>query len=467
MEPSLTERRREVIPLEEANKYFSYGSKLAACLRADVQLVFAPNTFATATRFPPRHSIGLLSSHFTRNDYLSPSWQSTLLFALRRAKEKESVVFIPDSAPSADSILYACKQLAIPAYRVALSNSLGLENPVKSDRRHTSDFVVAFCADEVLALSIKPGGTVANCLDQRLADTNIPPHSLRIVVPNPMTAKQKQLLLKLSGKGAVLWFSGRTHERTQEDDTPSSSWACSLRPTPHTQQPIGPIPNSLYSNTNYLIHCTRARQTSWPDQSSIDLLDEAFRLAFNPTPSPLESLYRILTTQRLIASNLNRRGTQPTVCFTANTLDKLDSMRTFQSHLARWDWEPYGVAIPTLWLSHLGARQVMYLPSEQISNLSDDEQCFAQPIPRVVKDESSSQLTAPSGDAIRTSKDWRVEQEWRLVGDLRFNMLSNQANTTTQGVSPFVFVLRRCDAQSIADRSRWPVYWLEKSQVQN
>lgn len=464
MEPSLIELQSELIPLEEASRYFSYGRNLEACLRTGVQLVFTPNNQASTTRFPPRHSIGLLSSHFTRNDFLSPSWQRTLLLALRHAKEQKSAVFIPDSAPSADSILYACKQLEIPAYRVALSNSLGLENPVKSDRRYTSDFVVALCADEVLALSIKPGGTVADCLDQRLTATNIPPHSVRIVVPNPMTAKQQQLLRKLNGQGAVLWFSSCTSGPLQEHDRPTSLWSCSLRPTPHTQQPIAPIPNSLYSNTNYLIHCTRARQTSWPDQSSIDLLDEAFRLAFNPTPSPLESLYRILSTQRLIASSFNRRGSQRTVCFTANTLDKLNSIRSFQSHLARWDWEPYGIAIPTNWLTLLGARPVMYLPPEQIRNLSDDEQCFAQPIPAGLKDESQTKLSAHLGKPLHTSRDWSIEQEWRLVGDLRFNVLCSQAHAGTENHSPFIFVLRRRDAQSIADRALWPVYWLEEVQ---
>lgn len=467
MAPSLIELKSEVIPLEEASQYFSFGRNLTECLRTSLQLVFTRHTLdplATSTSFPPRRSIGLLSSHFTRNDFLSPSWQRKLLLALRYAKEQESTVYIPDSAPSANSILYACTQLEIPAYRVALESSLKPENPVKSDRHHTSDFVVAFCADEVLALSIKPGGTVANCLELRLAAKEIPPHSVRIVVPNPITAKQKQLLLKFNGQGAVLWFSSHSNERIQEHETPHSIWACSNRPTPHTQQPVGPIPASLYENTDYLIHCTRARQTGWPDQSPTDLLDEAFRLAFNPSPSPLESLYRILTTQRLIASNLHRRGTRSTVCFTANTLAKLHTMRNFQSHLARWDWEPYGIAIPMHWLSFLGARPVMYLPTEQIRNLPEDEKCFAQPIPNGLKSELPSQHQTSTEKATRTSRDWGVEREWRLVGDLRFNMLNNQANAGTKRLSPFVFVRRKTEAQSIADRSRWPVYWLEDIQ---
>lgn len=464
MDTSLIEHQRVVVSVEDACRYFSFGENLVECLSPGIQLAFTPNEHAATTFFPPRHFVGLISSHYTRNDFLSPAWQSNLLLALRHAKEQESAILIPDSAPSADSILYACKQLEIPAYRVALASPLEQINSIKRERRYTSDFVVAFCADEVLALSIKPGGTVAYCLDQRLACTKIPPHSVRIVVPNPMTAKQKQLLLNLNGQGAVLWFSSQSKGRIHEPPAPPSLWSCSRRPTPHTQQPIGPIPASIYENTEYLIHCTRARQSGWPDQSSMDLLDEAFRLAFNPSPSPLESLYRILTTQRLIASNLHRRGTRSTVCFTANTLAKLETMRSFQSHLARWDWEPYGIAIPTLWLSFLGARPVKYLPTEQINILPEEEQCFAQPIPTGLKNELPSQHQTSTEKATRTSRDWSVEREWRLVGDLRFNMLSSPAIADTEGPSPFVFVLHKIDAQTIADRSRWPVYWLEDIQ---
>lgn len=464
MDTSLNELQRIVVSLEDTCRYFSFGDCLIEFLSPGIQLAFSPNEHATATFFPPRRSIGLMSSHFTRNDFLSPAWQRNLLLALRHAKEQGAAILIPHSAPSADSILYACKQLEIPAYRVALASPHEPINTTKGERRYTSDFVVAFCADEVLTLSIKPGGNVAFCLDARLACTKIPPHSVRIFVPNPMTAKQRQLLLKLNGQGAVLWISCQSKGRVQEHHEPSSFWACSRRPTPHTQQPIGPIPASLYENTEYLIHCTRARQTSWPDQSPMDLLDEAFRLAFNPSPSPLESLYRILTTQRLIASSLHRRGTRSTVCFTANTLAKLDTMRSFQSHLARWDWEPYGVAIPTHWLSLLGARPVMYLPTEQINTLPEAEQCFAQPIPTGLKNELPSQHQTCTEGATQTSRDWSVEREWRLVGDLRFNMLTRQANAGTEHLSPFVFVLRKIEAQAIADRSRWPVYWLEDIQ---
>lgn len=476
MDTSVFDRQKWIITLAETSQLFPGGKLLEQCIGPGFQLQFTPNQRAETTGLPSRNFMGLLASHFSKNDFLSPAWQSSLLVALRYAQEQHASILIPDTAPAAESIFYACEQLDLPAFRVAISpNSDFVATQMRSDqsnqranpksanknRSFPGDLAVTFCSNELVALSIRPGGTVADCVRKRLESSIMPPHSIRIIVPDLVTTKQKQILCEFNHQGAVLWFPNPSPNKIVPYFQTLSAWHCSLRPTPHTQQPVSPLPESLFTSTDYLIHCTRARQSCWPDQSPLDLLNEAFRLAFNPSPAPLDTLCRILTTQRLVASSLHRRGNQPTVCFTENTLADLQSMRSFQSHLARWDWEPYGVAIPTTWLARLGARPVRYLPPEKIDRLSDDEQCFSQPIPATTNQIAKSHHTTTSKKALRVPRDWSIEKEWRLLGDLRFHQLHHPEVQTPQACSPFVFVLRQAEAQAIADRSRWPVYWLE------
>ncbi|MFM8571959.1 MAG: hypothetical protein ACKOAU_10210, partial [Pirellula sp.] len=52
-------------------------------------------------------------------------------------------------------------------------------------------------------------------------------------------------------------------------------------------------------------------------------------------------------------------------------------------------------------------------------------------------------------------RDWTIEREWRLAGDLRL------AQLPTHGV--FIFVSTRSEALALAHYTRWPVYWLNDS----
>ncbi len=68
-------------------------------------------------------------------------------------------------------------------------------------------------------------------------------------------------------------------------------------------------------------------------------------------------------------------------------------MRRFQSHLARWDWEPNGILNDRDWLESHGARQVVYMDRATAKQVSCEALGFCQ----VVSNGPGSQ-------------DWRDEQ---------------------------------------------------------
>ncbi len=107
-------------------------------------------------------------------------------------------------------------------------------------------------------------------------------------------------------------------------------------------------------------------------------------------------------------------------------------MRRFQSHVARWDWEPYGIMIDRDWLESNGARQVTYIDRATAKQASEEELGFCQ----VISNESGSQ-------------DWRNEQEWRIAGDVRLSQVPFS--------KAIVFVPTMADARAIQSLSRWPI----------
>jgi len=149
-------------------------------------------------------------------------------------------------------------------------------------------------------------------------------------------------------------------------------------------------------------------------------------------PTVLETLQKILMQQRLIATNNFRRGNIDTVCFSSNEITELLSMRKFQSHLARWDWEPYGIMIERAWLESNGAKQVSYIDRANATQMSKDALAFCQ----VVSSDSNS-------------TDWRTENEWRIAGDVRLSKLPFS--------KAIVFVPTYSEAKAIQPISRWPI----------
>jgi hypothetical protein len=153
----------------------------------------------------------------------------------------------------------------------------------------------------------------------------------------------------------------------------------------------------------YLVHCTRAREGPWPDQSNDEYLDEVLDGRPAVPRSPLATLQRIIQQRRLRASGRWVRGGQPVVSFSAAPLDALLAQRIYRRHLRRWDYEPFGLGIRRSRLTALGASPVRYGgPAAK----SDDRRFAA---------DRWLEQPARSRDGRR---DWRHEQEWRIAGDV-------------------------------------------------
>jgi hypothetical protein len=146
-------------------------------------------------------------------------------------------------------------------------------------------------------------------------------------------------------------------------------------------------------------------------------------------------LWRIARSGRLIAGSEFVRGETPVVSLTAVPLSEIRALRTYRSHLSRWDFEPYGICIRRDWLERRGVRPVQYGDETLWDAMPPADRPFFQ------KRESH----AAGGKVL----DWTVEQEWRHVGDLKLNGIPAHA--------AMLFVPSEPEARQLAASSPWPV----------
>ncbi len=174
---------------------------------------------------------------------------------------------------------------------------------------------------------------------------------------------------------------------------------------------------------------SRAASTGpWIDESEQRYLD---RLLFASAPQPrdgLAGIIRILHQQRIVANNRLTRAAARVVCFTNQPLTRFSELRRFRSHLGRWDFEPFGIAVDRAYFKHIGGRSVIYGNEETWESLSDDQRPFFQ-----------------RTDSSKANRDWTIEAEWRVLGDLDLGVLPRD--------KAFVFVPDPVSAQTIAEMS--------------
>jgi hypothetical protein len=185
-----------------------------------------------------------------------------------------------------------------------------------------------------------------------------------------------------------------------------------------------------------LTHCTREQTDGWPDQCQTDYVDELLLHREASDHSAFAALRRIIDMQRLVATSRMIRGDTDVVCFTAVPLGDLPQLRSFRSHLARWDFEPYGICIRQEWLARRQCSPVRYGDDPLWESLAADDRPLFQ---------------------VRTSRsrrngrtvDWSIEREWRHIGDVDLAELPSEAG--------LIFVPTREEAEQLAAISRWPV----------
>lgn len=405
--------------------------------------------------------LGIVSSHSEFNAFASAEWQTKLLSAIRFARQQGYRILYARDTPYALAIRTACTSLQIPAIELEVANTansaahrddepgeialrqkgnlvpiaLRLDQPTdRSEYRHLPlhDRAVVSLSQYLFALEIRPKGKMAELISLRMRDTTFLQGSVLLGIPIEKalsTKKEMAFAKELLDQGVVGWLchSNIDNESTKFS-TPLPCHSCG----PMTHAPVFFAKQWKPSAGKYLIHCTRARRGPWPDQSIEQFHDEIFETPWKCAPSAMDSLVRILEKQRIVATSALKPGNQATVSFSACSLQELIASRRFESHLSRWDWEPYGLMISTAWLSSLGCNEVRYCSKAEMRTLSREASNFAQ-------------VYSDTG----IGRDWRIEREWRSPDDVRLHALP-----FSQGA---VFVSSLEEARRISHLSRWPI----------
>lgn len=280
------------------------------------------------------------------------------------------------------------------------------------------DALLIAIASEVRVLRVRNKGNVHQALTNRLESTG---GQTWMLIDATLT--KSSVSQPLIDAGATGWWLYESNAQTVEPArTPAGDLAFSASVTPVEQ----------VDSSEYVIHWTRRRHGAWPDQSDPAYLDDLIFRRDASDHQALSSLRRILMTQRIIASNDLTRAARPVVCFADVRLTEIEKRRTFRSHLGRWDFEPYGIAIRKDCLKRLGARPVIYGDDSDWEQLADADRPYFQ--------------LAVSKDG---ELDWQTEQESRVCGDLSLKQFGPD--------EAVVFVPSKDEADLVAPLSRWPV----------
>ncbi len=424
-------------------------------------------TVESSLEFEGRTLVAIVSSHRARDGFESHMWLRNLRTVLAYAKANHVVPMFAAATPYADVIEHACRRYRIPSLRLECRAStvrerlgrskpaakstdanglrnigtvqtirLLVEKQVSTAEMRTlpiHDRALFALADIVFVLALKTGGKIARLADERAklevrecSSVILPDSSGELT--SPLFARRK-----MDGKDSHPAIrSGSTALEVESVAVPDPRpHSATIRPV--TYQPIisaRSIP-AVFEPGRFLAHCTRARRGAWPDQTSEAYLDSILNGTHEYPATTLSSLARILKTGVLFATSALKRGDLPSVSFSARNLLDLLSLRRYERHLGRWDWEPYGLLIDRTVLIDLGAQAVTYrLKSNSKQTLEGD---------------SLTQPFAVDG----SGRDWRVEEEWRMMSNcLLANIPTNRA---------YVFVLDARAARSIQHLSRWPV----------
>ncbi len=405
----------------------------------------------------PQEWLGIVSSHNTKHGYANHDWQASLKSALQLAQRQGWGILCTSKAPYSEIMVHACKRYHVPFRKIgAFDQADGefLSGNLEYERGHSCDLgilwlgtvlgelpvqdsALVFLANHLFVIEVREKGKVAALLTRRLSCPDIPIGSTYLSLPNGYALKaQSPKFTDWLALGAIGWLNTGTSSSIGSEHLPAEfTNPNSIKWTGINGLTVQPVlPMRLLGGTKgtYLVHCTRSRRGPWPDQSISQFHDELLHLPWLQHPSTLATLQRILQQQRLIATNNFRRGSTPTVCFSSHEIHDLLSMRRFQSHLARWDWEPYGIMIEWDWLQQNGARQVSYIDPIAAKNTSDSELPFCQVV-----------------TCIDGATNWRQEQEWRVAGDIRLSKVPFS--------KAIVFVPNRNDARELQSLSRWPI----------
>lgn len=293
------------------------------------------------------------------------------------------------------------------------------------DRLPADACVAAYC-HEIRVIHLRRQGHIHRLLSNRTAKLD-DDGTCRTYLLWPSTRRQQELAQPFIDRGAIRWQIVDSQLNVAAD---RPTW-----PSDDTRQSARIVQLRDFDSTPYVAHFTRRQRGAWADETESHYLDSLLLGERQFERSPLGTLARIIVQQLLIADNSLTRSAERVVCFSNRSLAEFRDLRVFRSHLARWDFEPYGIAIKREVLRACGGRPVAYGSEADWERMKPSERAFFQ-IARGDRD------------------DWTVEDEWRVVGDLDLRFIA-----ADDGI---VFVSTIDDARSLAPLSRWPIVTLNE-----
>jgi hypothetical protein len=294
-----------------------------------------------------------------------------------------------------------------------------------SDTRPPLDCFAATVADQLRVLLVSAGGNVEAILRQFLDSRRDGAHAWLLCDDSGTPRKLSRELVE---RGAIQWILRREPGETggEAAGTPVCDKGARRHP------PLASLPDDL---DDFLAHWTRAPHRIGADRSGCSQIDRLMFGLPGGDHGALCALLAILVSGRLIGSSSLTRDTTPVVSFTGTSLQEFRSRRVFRSHLGRWDFELYGIAIRRASLAKRGARRVIYGAESDWQSLPDSDRPWFQAIG-----------VAQAG---KRPVDWRAEREWRVCGDLDLRQFGSD--------EILVFAPDRDAAIRAAEFSRWPV----------
>ncbi len=248
---------------------------------------------------------------------------------------------------------------------------------VELDGGSNVDRDVVAAADRIVVTYCRKGGKVASLVAEAIG---------RGVLVKVVVCGQKDTAAgRLIERGAIGWFAGE--KSIAESNQPA--W-----------QAIVIREGQLLPGGDWLVHCTRGCPGPWPGQSIRQYRDEL--MLGGPDAErrgPIDVLRRIIRSGRLVGGAVASKGDTAVVCFSNSDPGRLLRRRAYRSHLKRWDYLPYGIAVAKAAARAAGIRAVQYV-------------------------DRSSQATDPWWSvASGTAGRWREENEWRGAGSLELGRL--------------------------------------------
>ena len=382
---------------------------------------------------PPQRgrSVAIVMSRLRRLVIPDEPWLQGLRGVLRRVAADDGTLVLAEGTAGFEFLRFSAARLGIPCRILPPPADIGVSATAFS----VPDRLLIQEVDRVYALGLRPQGNIHRLLQERLKR-----QQGGIVLVDLPGLQPQQVRVQLEEAGAEIW------QPTAWECRPFSvGGTCEVAAAhnPATQIPATQIPAQVNAGIyliapfpategwEFLTHTTRACPGPWPDQSFEDYAADLLESRPEADHSPLGALRRIVLQQKLIASGRTIRGGERVVSLTACPLGDLPSLHRFRPHRVRWDFEPFGLCLRREWLLKQGVRPVLYGDDSDWESLAAVDRPFFQ------------RAIGASGI------DWRVEQEWRVPGDLSLSALS--------AADVILFVPDFESAKSLAEVTSWPM----------